>query len=373
MMFLIFQGNSFKSIVVHAEPISHVQTNTLQTDEKGPDLEKITSYQELTKINDQIERVNQAIKDNNEMLTKAELDYVAVKVESEKLTDELRLLEEKIDKRSKILMKRARSFQQSGGNISYLEVLLGSKNFSDFVDRVSTLVTIFEADQNIIKQHEAEKEDYITKSAALEDKLAKITSMKTELDGMRQLLTDQQNQFSTIKDQLITTVDLEQEKDKTLDEVMADIEEEYIKTIISSGFKYIGNSVYVFGGGRNEIDIVNGRFDCSAFVHWAFSQAEIEVGQTTDSLKNTGTPVDVSDIQPGDLVFFDTYKKDGHVGIYIGNGKFIGSQSFTGVGIADMTTGYWEEKFNGRILRIGQPEGTNKELPVNNNKEEALN
>ncbi len=153
---------------------------------------------------------------------------------------------------------------------------------------------------------------------------------------------------------------------------MADIEEEYIKTIISSGFKYIGNSVYVFGGGRNDTDIANGRFDCSAFVHWAFSQAGMEVGQTTDTLKNTGTPIDMNDIQPGDLVFFDTYKIDGHVGIYIGNGKFIGSQSFTGVGIADMATGYWEENFNGRIIRIAPPEGTIKELQTIDNKEEAL-
>ncbi|MDF2859343.1 MAG: hypothetical protein K0Q87_5194, partial [Neobacillus sp.] len=197
-------------------------------------------------------------------------------------------------------------------------------------------------------------------------------SMKTELDGMRQLLNDQQNQFATLKDQLIT-IDLEQEKDKTLEELIADIEEEYIKTIIRAGFKYIGNSVYVFGGGRNETDIVNGRFDCSAFVHWAFSQAEIEVGQTTDTLKNTGTPVGISDIKPGDLVFFDTYKIDGHVGIYIGNGKFIGSQSFTGVGIADMATGYWEEKFNGRIIRIAPPAGTKMEVQPIDNKEEALN
>jgi peptidoglycan DL-endopeptidase CwlO len=54
----------------------------------------------------------------------------------------------------------------------------------------------------------------------------------------------------------------------------------------------------------------------------------------------------------GNLVFFDTYKIDGNVGIYIGNGKFIGAQTNTGVTIADMTKGYWEEKFNGRVKRL---------------------
>ncbi len=57
-------------------------------------------------------------------------------------------------------------------------------------------------------------------------------------------------------------------------------------------------------------------------------------------------------MKPGDVVFFDTYKTDGHVGIYIGDGKFIGAQSSTGVAIADMSKGYWKEKFNGRVKRI---------------------
>lgn len=54
----------------------------------------------------------------------------------------------------------------------------------------------------------------------------------------------------------------------------------------------------------------------------------------------------------GDLVFFDTYKKNGHVGIYVGNGKFIGSQSSTGVAIADMSSGYYKKHFNGVVRRV---------------------
>lgn len=130
------------------------------------------------------------------------------------------------------------------------------------------------------------------------------------------------------------------------------VTQEYIESVISAGYKYIGNSVYVFGGGRTEEDIANGRFDCSAFVHWAFNQIGIDVGLSTDYIKNSGRQVSQSELKTGDLVFFDTYKKDGHVGIYIGNGNFIGSQSSTGVAIADMTTGYWKKRFNGRVVRI---------------------
>ena len=74
---------------------------------------------------------------------------------------------------------------------------------------------------------------------------------------------------------------------------------------------------------------------------------------STETLKHLGETVFPSEMQPGDLVFFDTYKTDGHVGIYIGNGKFIGAQTSTRVAIADMTPGsYWAEVFNGRVKRI---------------------
>jgi hypothetical protein len=127
--------------------------------------------------------------------------------------------------------------------------------------------------------------------------------------------------------------------------------------VVDVGNKWIGHSVYVFGGGRNQSDISRGRFDCSSFVHWAFAQVGVDLGPvsstTTETLKFLGKPISADDMKPGDLVFFDTYQQDGHVGIYAGNGKFIGAQSSTGVAIADMSTGYWKEKFNGRVQRIG--------------------
>ena len=127
--------------------------------------------------------------------------------------------------------------------------------------------------------------------------------------------------------------------------------------VIDVGYKWIGNSNYVFGGGRNQSDIARGRFDCSSFVHWAFAQVGVDLGPltstSTETLKHLGKPIPPSEMQPGDLVFFDTYKTDGHVGIYIGNGKFIGAQTSTGVAIADMSAGtYWSDVFNGRVKRI---------------------
>ncbi|MGJ7922833.1 C40 family peptidase [Neobacillus sp. LXY-4] len=164
--------------------------------------------------------------------------------------------------------------------------------------------------------------------------------------------TDANHEVQQLKNEIQNLKELRKRLDTALSASIPIIEKEYIQTIISAGNKYIGHSTYVFGGGRNEIDIANGRFDCSAFVHWVFAQASIEVGNTTDTLKTSGTQISVNEMAPGDLVFFNTYKNDGHVGIFLGDGKFIGSQSSTGVAIVDMTQGYWKETFSGRVIRI---------------------
>lgn len=128
------------------------------------------------------------------------------------------------------------------------------------------------------------------------------------------------------------------------------------KKIASAGLKWIGNSRYVFGGGRTQSDINKGNFDCSSFVHWAYLQAGINLGNlsstSTETLNKMGRQVSISDIQVGDIIFWNTYKKDGHVGIYIGNGKFIGAQSSTGVAIESIDSAYWKSVFSGHVRRL---------------------
>src|SRR5699024_4116567 len=117
---------------------------------------------------------------------------------------------------------------------------------------------------------------------------------------------------------------------------------------ISAGKSWIGRSSYSFGGTNPSAGV----FDCSGFVSWAYGQEGISLPSYTGALASTGSKVDYSQAKPGDLVFFDTYKKDGHVGIYLGGGQFLGSQSSTGVAIANMSSGYWNQKFSGHVRRV---------------------
>jgi cell wall-associated NlpC family hydrolase len=61
-------------------------------------------------------------------------------------------------------------------------------------------------------------------------------------------------------------------------------------------------------------------FDCSGLVVWAFAQVSIYLPHYTFDQMNMGIPVAESQLEPGDLVFFDG---GNHVGIYVGNGNFI--------------------------------------------------
>jgi peptidoglycan DL-endopeptidase CwlO len=386
-------GSVFALPTAKADSISNIQSqrSSIQATINQTNQEINLVQGELSKLNEQLKRAEQAFIDNQNMITKTENDIAAANIAIPKLEKEIASLQESIAKRNAILKERARSYQVTGGDVRYLDVVLGSKSFSDFVDRVGAVVTFMNADKGLLDELEAEKIEVEEKQASLEMKLVELTNMKTELDGMRAQILEQKQQNELLKEELkqregaslAAKAGLQQQDQSlaaqeaqlapkqatgskgntgsvarskgTASTVPAAINQgssELVRIVTTVGNKYIGNSVYVFGGGRNAYDVANGRFDCSGFVHWAFAQAGISVGASTDSLKNSGRKVSKSEMRAGDLVFFNTYKTDGHVGIYLGGGRFIGSQSSTGVAIANMSSGYWASTFNGRVVRI---------------------
>ena len=76
---------------------------------------------------------------------------------------------------------------------------------------------------------------------------------------------------------------------------------------------------YVWGGSSPSTG-----FDCSGFVQYVYAHFGINLPRTTFEQVNCGTPVSLSDVKPGDLVFeMPSPEGPNHVGIYIGNGKIL--------------------------------------------------
>lgn len=113
--------------------------------------------------------------------------------------------------------------------------------------------------------------------------------------------------------------------------------------IVETAKKYLGVP-YVWGGSSPS------GFDCSGFVYYVMRSCGYSVSRTSASMYKNGTPVEKSDLQPGDIVFFQNTYKAGisHVGIYVGDGQFIHSPS-TGsvVSYADLYSDYYINHYYG--------------------------
>jgi cell wall-associated NlpC family hydrolase len=69
-------------------------------------------------------------------------------------------------------------------------------------------------------------------------------------------------------------------------------------------------------------------FDCSGLVQYSFRQAGVSVPHNTEQQRRSSRPVRLSDLRRGDLIFFDQEgKKNSHVGIYLGDGRFVHAPS----------------------------------------------
>ena len=91
-------------------------------------------------------------------------------------------------------------------------------------------------------------------------------------------------------------------------------------------------------------------FDCSGFVRSMFEQSVGKVLPRRASDQAAVTEkIDKQDLKPGDLVFFNTMRQTfSHVGIYVGDNKFIHSpRSGKSVRVEDMRDAYWERRFTG--------------------------
>ncbi len=101
--------------------------------------------------------------------------------------------------------------------------------------------------------------------------------------------------------------------------------------------------------------------DCSGLVRYVFKQSNnIDLPRTSAEMSRVGEQVDKKDLQPGDLVFFNTLRRTfSHVGIYLGDNKFIHAPTpGSAVRIESMDLAYWKARFNGarRVLDPEPPE-----------------
>ena len=115
--------------------------------------------------------------------------------------------------------------------------------------------------------------------------------------------------------------------------------------VVETALSFLGYP-YVYGGSSPK------GFDCSGFTSYIYKQFGYSLNRTCSGQLDNGTPVAMSELQPGDLVIFKKYASSSgrasHVGIYIGGGEFIhASTAKVGVIINKLSDAYYTTGFVG--------------------------
>jgi cell wall-associated NlpC family hydrolase len=228
---------------------------------------------------------------------------------------------------------------------STLAVLLGAQSIDDLVNRIETVQSVSSQDVAVMNQVISFKRQIAAHEKFLEHARAEQARLVRERAAAKsQMISErdhEQSLYNSIKGEIAKLVAAQQARQLQLRQAARSrlAEQSLLQTQDPVGFgvsastpdgasvappsqytgvaaialRYLGVP-YVWGGSSPA------GFDCSGFVMYVYSQVGVSLPHYTGAQWNMGVPVARSDLEPGDLVFFDGL---GHVGIYIGGGQFV--------------------------------------------------
>jgi cell wall-associated NlpC family hydrolase len=250
------------------------------------------------------------------------------------------------------------------GSPDLVEILLGSSSLDEILDGIDTASRVTDQDAQIL----AEVRKFRTEIKQREEELAKARSRQEQVvaeraarrDEIEATLAQRQQLLSSIKDEIAEIQEAERRAQARLAAAArARLSAPQPSTtavqsptgapsskyggVVGIAMQYLGIP-YRWGGSSPSTG-----FDCSGFTMYVFSQAGASIPRTVSTQYGAGVPVARSELQPGDLVFFNGL---GHVGIYIGGNQFIHSPHTGDVVKISAMTGYYSSNYVGarRIL-----------------------
>ena len=248
------------------------------------------------------------------------------------------------------------------GQTDMIEILLGSSSLDEILDGLETANRVSSQDAQIldevrrfrkeVKQHEAELEQAASRQ---EQVVAERAAKREEIEAA---MAEREQLLASIKDQIAEIQAAERERQRRL-EAQARARVASQPTTTSSGgggdaptgappsqyggvvgiaMQYLGIP-YRWGGSSPSTG-----FDCSGFVMYVYSRVGVSLPHNAAMQYGYGSAVSRSELQAGDLVFFNGL---GHNGIYIGGGQFIHSPHTGDVVKISSMTGWYASTYVG--------------------------
>jgi cell wall-associated NlpC family hydrolase len=249
---------------------------------------------------------------------------------------------------------------------STLAVLLGSSSLEDLLNRIETINSTSRQDANIVEQvasfkaavqrHRVElRQAQDEQQQIVAEKAAQRQRIESQLSSRRQLLSSIKGEIQRLRAaEVVQQRQLEAAARSRLPVqgsttpsgigVSAGTPEGSTVAppnvhggVVGIAMRYLGVP-YVWGGSTPR------GFDCSGFVAYVFAQIGVSLPHSSYAMYGMGTPVSMSQLQPGDLVFFSGAS---HMGIYIGGGQFIHAPHTGDVVKISSLSGYYSSAFAG--------------------------
>jgi cell wall-associated NlpC family hydrolase len=249
---------------------------------------------------------------------------------------------------------------------STLSVLLGATSLEDLLSRIEAVNSTSQQDASIVRQvtsfkaviqrnrialrkAHSEQQTVVGQKAAqkrrIESKLASrrhlLSSIKGEIARMRAAEVVQQRQLAAAARARLSGVQFPLPDgvgvSASTPEGSTVAPPNVHGGVVGIAMGYLGVP-YVWGGSTPR------GFDCSGFVAYVFAQIGVSLPHSSYAMYGMGTPVSISELQPGDLVFFTGAS---HMGIYIGGGQFIHAPHTGDVVKISSLSGYYSSNFAG--------------------------
>jgi len=246
----------------------------------------------------------------------------------------------------------------TGGESDLLEVLLGASSLDELLDRIDTANRVSEEDGQIVEEVRTfraemkEREAELARArerqeAVVAERAARRTAIQGKLAERERLLSSIRSEIERIKaEEAARQRRLEAQARARLSAPSpAPAEVSTVSAppprhggVVGIAMHYLGTP-YQWGGSSPSTG-----FDCSGFVMYVYAQVGVSLPHNAAMQYGYGSPVSRSQLQPGDLVFFNGL---GHNGIYIGGNQFIHSPHTGDVVKISSLTGWYDSTFYG--------------------------
>lgn len=196
-----------------------LQAKEAQAQQQQAEQSKQQAQHYVNKNNNYLKDVLAQIETVGNELSTISADLDQTEENLRKTAQKLDQTEQRIEKRSKLLDSRVR-LMYTDGAVSYLDVLLSSTSFSDFLDRADSLESIANQDKTLLEEHKRDKQLVMDQKKALEKEYDKAKKLFAEAESRKQLLSAKEKEKQTLiakySNQMEESDDISEEQNQLL-------------------------------------------------------------------------------------------------------------------------------------------------------------